>query len=63
MDKACFAHVVGYPDSKDFPKRCILDEILKNRAFEIVRNCNYDEYQKVCKCFAEKTGSGMSVNE
>ena len=41
---------------------------MKDRAYEIARNCNYDAYQKalastVYKFFNKKTGSGMSVNE
>ena len=41
---------------------------MKDRAFEILRNCNYDGNQRalasmVYKYFYKKTGSGMSVNE
>ena len=46
LDKAvCFAHDTAYSDSKDLAKRTILDKILKDRAYEIARNCNYDGYQ------------------
>ena len=38
---ACFTYDAAYPDSKDFAKRTISYEILKNRAYEIVRNCEY----------------------
>ena len=49
-------------------KRTISDNILKHRAYEIVRKCIYDEYQRafastVYKFFNKITGSGESVNE
>ena len=42
--------------------------MLKDRAYEITRNRNYDGYQKalaslVYRFFDKKTGSGISVNE
>ena len=68
LGKACFAHHAAYSDSKDLAKRTIWDKILKDRAYEIVRNCNYGGYQRaitsmVYKFFDEKLGSGISVNE
>ena len=41
---------------------------MKDRAFEILRNCNYDGNQRalpsmVYNFFDKKTGSGISVNE
>ena len=68
MDKACFAHDVAYSDSKDLAKRIVSDKILKERAFEITRNSNYDGYQRalasmVYTFFDKKTGSRKSVNE
>ena len=41
---------------------------MKHRAYEIVRNCKHDGYQRalasmVYKFFHKKTGSGLSVNE
>ena len=33
-------------DSKDLAKTTISDKILKDRPYEIARNCSYDEYQK-----------------
>ena len=54
--------------SKDLGKQTISDKILKDRAFEIARNCNYDGYQRalvsmVYKFFDKKTGLGVSLNE
>ena len=48
-------------------KRVISNKILKDRAFEIATNCNYDGYQRalasmVYKFCHKKTGSGVSVN-
>ena len=42
--------------------------MLKDRAYEITRNRNYDGYQRalasmVYRFFDKKTGSGISVNE
>ena len=68
LHKSCFAHDVAYSDSKDLVKRTISDKILKDRAYEISRNCKYDGYQgasadMIYKFFDNKTGSGISVNE
>ena len=51
---------------KDLAKRAISDKILKDRGFEIVRNCNCDGYQRALASmvfFNKKTGSGARVNE
>ena len=45
LDKACFAHDAAYSNSKDLAKRTILDKILKDRPYEMARNCNYDGCQ------------------
>ena len=68
LDKARFAHDAAYSDSKDLAKRTISDKILKDTAYEIARNCNYDGYQRalatmVYKVFNKKTKSEVSVNE
>ena len=62
LDKACFAHDAAYSYSKDLAKRTISDKILKDRAYEIARNRNYDGYQRalarmVYKFFDKKTVS------
>ena len=46
LDKACFAHDAAYSDDKDLGTRTISDKILKDRALEIARNCDYDRYQR-----------------
>ena len=68
LDKDCFAHDAAYSDSKDLANRTISDKILKDRAYEIARNRNYDGYERalasmVCKFFDKKAGSRISVNE
>ena len=67
LNIANFAHDAAYSDSKYLSKRTISDKILKDRAFEIARNHNYDEYKKalasmVYKFYDKKTGLGISVN-
>ena len=68
LDKACFTHHATYSDSKDLAKRTISDKILRNRAYEIARNRNYDGYQRasasiVYKIFDKKTGLGINVKK
>ena len=60
LDKACFAQDAAYSDSKDLVNRTISDKVLKDRTYEIARNCNYDGYQRalasmVYKVFDKKT--------
>ena len=55
-------------DSKDLAKRTISNKILKNRTYEVAKNCKRDGYyralaRKVYKLFDKKRGSGVSVNE
>ena len=60
MDKACFPHDAVYSGSKELAKRAILDRVLKDRAYEIARHCNYDG---VHKFFDKKAALWRSVNE
>ena len=46
LDKACFAHDAAYSDRKDLAKRTILDKVLKEKAYEIVKNPKYEGYQR-----------------
>ena len=76
LDKACFAHDVSYSDSKDLANRTILGKTLKDRAYEIARNCKYNGYPRalasmVYDFFDKKAGSraivtskaGVSIKE
>ena len=46
LDKARFAHDAAYSESKDLTKRTAADKILKNRAFNIAKDPEYDGYQR-----------------
>ena len=67
LDKACFTHDAAYSDSKDLTKRAVADKILKNRAFNIVKDPIYGGYQRVLtpmvyKFFYSKvSGSGAQL--
>ena len=68
LDKSCFSHNAAYSDSKGLVKKTFSDKILKNIAWEVARNHNYNGYQRVLASivytfFDKKTGSGMNINE
>ena len=67
LDKACFAHHAAYSNCKDLGKRTISDQILRERDYEIARNCNYDGYNRALVsmdvCFLIKSRIRISVNE
>ena len=66
--KACFQHDMAYGKSKDLVKRIQSNKVLKDKAFKISSDPNYDGYQRglasmVYKFFNKKSkGSGI-VNE
>ena len=74
LDEACFQHDMAYGKLKDLKKRTQSDEVLKDKAFRIASNPNYDGYERglasmVYKFFDKKSplldkskGSGI-VNE
>ena len=62
LDKGCFQHDMAYGKSKDLIKRTQSDKVLKNKAFKIANNPNYDGYQRglasmVFKFFVKKSAS------
>ena len=66
LNKVFFAHDEAYSDRKDLANRTISDQILKDRALEIARNCGYDGYKRalasvVYKIFDKKTGVRVNV--
>ena len=69
LDKACFQHDMVYGDFKDLPKRTAADKVLRDKAFKIVSDQNYDGYQRglasmVYKFFDKKSqGSGLASNK
>ena len=46
LDKACFQHDMAYGKSKDLVKRTQSDKILKDKAFKIASDPNYDGYRR-----------------
>ena len=68
LDKPCFQHDMVYSKRKDLVKRARSDKVLKDKAFKIACNPNYDGYQRglasmIYKIFDRKSkGSGI-VNE
>ena len=65
LDKACFQHDSTYADHKDLINRTKPDKILRDKAYDIASNPEYDRYQRglasmVYKFFDKKsTGSGF----
>ena len=66
LDKACFQHDMAYGHFKDLKKRTAADKVLRDEAFNIVKNPKYDGYRRglvsmVYKCFDKNTkGSGVT---
>ena len=64
LDKACFQHDFAYADDKDLINRTRADKVLRDKAYDIASNPEYDGYQRglasmVYKCFDKKAmGSG-----
>ena len=46
LDKVCFQNDMAYGKSKDLVKRTQSDKVLKDKAFKVANNPNYDCYQK-----------------
>ena len=44
LDKACFQHDMTYGDFKDLARRTDSDKILRDKAFNIAKNPEYDRY-------------------
>ena len=44
LDKACFQHNMVYENFKDLARRTASDKVLRNKAFNIVKNLRYDGY-------------------
>ena len=65
LDKVCFQHNSAYADHKVLINRTEADEVLKDKAYDIASNPEYDGYQRglasmVYKFFDKKsTGSGF----
>ena len=66
LDKACFGYDLAYADFKDLPRRTASDKVLRDKAFNIVKNPKYDGYQRGLESmvykFFDKKPKGGSVN-
>ena len=66
LDKACFQHDSAYADHKDLINRTEADKVLRDKAYDIASNLEYDGYQRglasmVYKFFDKKSlGSGFA---
>ena len=67
LDKACFQHDSAYADHKDLINRTEADKVLRDKAYDIASNPEYDGYQRglasmVYKFFDKKSmGSGIAT--
>ena len=62
LDKACFQHDSAYADHKDLINRTKSDKVLREKAYNIASNSEYDGYQRglasmVYKFFDSKVAS------
>ena len=46
LDKACFQHGSAYADNKDLIDRTKTDKVLRDKAYDIASNPEYDGYQR-----------------
>ena len=46
LDKACFQHDSAYADHKDLINRTKSDKVLRDKAYNIANNPEYDAYQR-----------------
>ena len=46
LDRACFQYHMDYGDFKDLAKRTTSDKVLRDKAFNFVKNSKYYEYQR-----------------
>ena len=68
LDKACFQHDSAYADDKDLINRTKSDKFLRDKAYNIASNPEYDGYQRglasmVYKFFDKKSTAGPSSLE
>ena len=67
LDKVCFQHDMAYESFKDLNRRTATDKALHDKAFNIVKNLQYDGYQRglasmVYNIFDEETSGGTFKN-
>ena len=68
LDKACFQHDMAYGDFENLIRRTVSNKVLRDKAFDIVKNVKYARYQRglasmVYKCFHKNNSGGAVKNE
>ena len=67
LDKACFQHDSAYADNKDLINRTKADQVLKDKAYNIASNPEYNGYQRglasMVYKFFDKTSMGSGTAE
>ena len=67
LDKACFQHDMAYGKLKDLIKGTQSDKVLRDKAFKIASDPNYDGYQRglasMAYKFFDKKSSGSGIIE
>ena len=65
LEKACFQHDMPYCKTKDLVKRTESDKVLRDKAFKIATEPNYDGCQRgitsMVYKFFEKKSSGIGI--
>ena len=66
LDKACFQHNIAYGKYKHLAKRTQSDKVLRDKAFKIASNPQYNGYQRglasmVFKFFDKKSASCSGI--
>ena len=61
LDKACFQHDSAYADHKDLINRTEADKVLRDKAYDIASNPEYDGYQRGLESMVYKFFDKMSV--
>ena len=61
LDKACFQHDSAYADHKDLINRTEADKVLRDQAYDIASNPEYDGYGMVYKFFDKKSTAEPSA--
>ena len=66
LDKACFQHNMAYGNFNDLKRRTASDKVLRDKAFDIAKNPEYDGYQRglayMVYKFFDKKSKGCDVN-
>ena len=65
LDRACFQHDSAYADHKDLINRTEADKVLRDKAYDIAKNPEYDGYQRglasMVYKFFDKTSTGSGI--